>query len=222
MPAGTLVGLLAAIEAPDVLNNPRGFARAVGEEWALGELSYADGVAALVAFDRHREARARALHEGWARTWHAMNPPLARDEPAGAGRPLFDSTADYEAYRAAHAAYVPPRFKPGPSALPWMLDLADAAMQETRDEIAGQIEAARKAVCAALAKGATSAEVLGIARKSATEAAEADLVAMVEQEAAWWLRWRHDAGFRRQMASEARDAETQARIDDELARGDAP
>jgi hypothetical protein len=106
-----------------------------------------------------------------------------------------------EIYRAAFAAETTMPAPPYCCAVRLALfDAMRRSAQLTAREYEQQAEDVSKAIGPALARGATKADVAALARKRGPLLLPDDLAAILDEESAWWLRWRHDRTFREQMA----------------------
>ncbi len=108
-----------------------------------------------------------------------------------------------EAMRAdliqAGANPVPPRHA-------WAIAIdAQWALRDTvravKAEINAQLWGARRAIGPALARGLAPDAVQRVAGGVAPDAPLEALRAILDEETAWWLRWRHDRGMRDQIAA---------------------
>ena len=94
---------------------------------------------------------------------------------------------------------------PRPARYSWAVALnAQWALRDTvrivKAEINAQLWEARRAIGPALARGLAPDAVRRIAGGVAPGAPLEDLRAVLAEETAWWLRWRHDRGMRDQIA----------------------
>ena len=162
--------------------------RLVAPEWAMTILAIYDDLQW-----ENNAARCAAWTPG---------PPLRRYAKTGdGGLPLWPNDAAYAAYAARHAATAPPIPAPRNECwLAWAFDQAWHHAEEVAADYAVQIDDARKAVGPALTRGAGRVEALAIARERAPLVSNGDVQTMVDEEAAWWARWRNDRGFRASMA----------------------
>jgi len=70
--------------------------------------------------------------------------------------------------------------------------------QEAAEEYDLQMHQARKAVGPLFSRGGDRKAALAIVRERAPLLCDQDTTLVLDEEAAWWLRWRHDRGFRGQ------------------------
>ncbi len=107
-----------------------------------------------------------------------------------AGRDLGAAVAQHRADMAHTRPDPPPGW--GWSVAMRLHWLMRDAMESTRRACGAQEMAARRVVGPALARGEAPAGVLRLAREAAPLLAEADARRIVDEEGAWWMRWRHD------------------------------
>jgi hypothetical protein len=103
-------------------------------------------------------------------------------DPRNPGRPTLWMT-DSKGYRFRHGFY---------TQLCWAMRDADSAMSR---KLQKQEIDARKVVAPLLARGVHKSEVTAAVRCRCPDLPAETVSSIVDEEAAWWLRWRHDHGF---------------------------
>jgi len=130
-----------------------------------------------------------------------LGPPLPIDACTCGGAPLWHNGVGYAEYLAGHSAAKP--IEPPPLDRDVFLDRAWAVVcgyaQEAAEEYDLQMHEARKAVGPLFSRGVDRNAALAIVRERAPVLCDRDVALVLDEEAAWWLRWRHDRGFRVEM-----------------------
>jgi hypothetical protein len=192
LPTTALRELLSAVSV--MIHTPPGARQMISEPLMFQTLGQALGLRRLAT--EHAAAvvgvYADILHENALARWRDWTPSvlLPMDET------LWPRGAGYTEYLAAHASQKPP-LPPvkNDQWVAWAWNSVCRYADEVSAEYLVQVSSARKSIEPGLVRGETRDAVAALARHVAPLLLDGDLAAILDQECAWFLRWRHDRGF---------------------------
>ena len=195
-----LAQMTAAIQRPPQafeLQQERDLIAALGQALGLRRVTPQQASAILEIFADLQYGAAMAA---W-RTWEP-SPPLPRSLTVTGGQePLWKTQEHYDAYLAAHAAQ--PRPQPPTRDTAWLNSAWDkmcAHAAPAEDAYNTQLRDVRTAIEFAVGRGDNRDAVLAMARRRAPLLRKAALETITDESAACWLRMRHDAALRAELA----------------------